>query len=459
MIYNLLIYIGQDSEEETEEESSLRDESSIIENTPQNRSSSLRRRRTSSTPKQNIKRRKQLSNPTSTSTTGSSTLCQPSQSSKKVLDIGKPRRRILKYNPIDTLTMALEPVGVFEELVGAGVWEKFMEDGVVVIPNIIPYLQEPEIKDIWEEESKLYLHHEEIHGGGYVWSQLHSLIQQIIRQDPLVYLLHIAAIIGSKAALGMDLDSDSLEEFCWLISTPTPLKYHPPNDLHSRLGFGLNPWHTEFHPSLLDPFSSVLLHDEDQKSALKVVKGFHMKLDTWKTQTTNSDISRQLHLPKKMYSGIEEVKYGSFTSIKGKLGDLRLVKAGILQKEDMSESSRREVCLSYILMPSKEGKLGSIRRQNRDMLLGSHEQFPATQLIRGVWYIGDAIMGHLAWDHVAVRYELWKFLSLDNVEKKIYIEKIRRKLKAEVIDRWENGVKKLEPVIYGENSFWKLGRE
>ena len=425
------------------------------ENLSRKKSSTLRRRRTSSTPKKNHKRPRQFSK--SPPELEPAPSLQLHQASIPTSNAPESHSRILKYGMIiqdSTIHVKLEKKPIIDEFAGVGVWEKFLEEGVVVIPNVMAYILESDLKTIWEEECKLYLHHEEIHGGGSVWSQRHSLIQQLIRQDPVIYLLHVAFN-------GPDEDGEDNYRF---ISAPLPLKYLPPHETYSRLGFFLNPWYQQFQPNVIDLSSSVLLCDEDENSSLEVVKGFCTKLNSWKEEFTEIPSSMRAFqlsdIDEKMYSNTEEAKYGSFTRMIGKMGDLRLINAGMLVRESTPQSVRREACPGYVVTKGEKlgGKFGwrSISKQNREMLLNpiTAELFLPTQLIRGVWYIGDAIMGQMSWDHPAVINEVSEFFSLDINEKKIYVEKVRRKLKAELMDLWGNGVKKFEPRYYGKNSFW-----
>jgi hypothetical protein len=159
---------------------------------------------------------------------------------------------------------------IFKRFGSPVTWEQWQQEGTVIIPGVFDYLQAiaPEIA----AEFDLYQYHHRPRDGtnemGFLRIMFYSLIQQLIRQDPVYYALTVAS---------------RLDHSWRLVSYPYITKY-------TQSGGGKTKFlHLDLN---VDKFlksgdgehvlsTSVSLDEEDEEGCTTTVRGFHRNLKEW----------------------------------------------------------------------------------------------------------------------------------------------------------------------------------
>ncbi|KAI9775544.1 MAG: hypothetical protein M1839_001022 [Geoglossum umbratile] len=125
------------------------------------------------------------------------------------------------YTPKKSDTFTFNAKLVFNRFAGcANAWDTFQEDGTINIDGVFDYILKPEIFKLIEEEFDMYLYHlRDEQGGqkrrGWMRHMFYSLVQQLVRQDPVYYALTAAARPDKNT---------------WLICYPYYVKYQVEGD-------------------------------------------------------------------------------------------------------------------------------------------------------------------------------------------------------------------------------------
>jgi hypothetical protein len=145
-------------------------------------------------------------------------------------------------------------------------WKK---NGTLVIPGVVDFLQE--IQDIIDEEFAMYLHHYEPSDKkkGWLRNMFYSLVQQIIRTDPVVYGLNVALRPDNNHRLVACGYATKYADGSAGISTGNKTGFtHMDADLVALVERGIN-------KNMLT--CGVSLDDEDEKNCTIVVHGTHKR--------------------------------------------------------------------------------------------------------------------------------------------------------------------------------------
>jgi hypothetical protein len=78
-------------------------------------------------------------------------------------------------------------------------WEDWEKDGTIIVEQLVGYLGEQSwITDAIDTEFELYRHHYMANPSesslGFLRNMFHSIIQQLLRQDPVIYALRVAGL-------------------------------------------------------------------------------------------------------------------------------------------------------------------------------------------------------------------------------------------------------------------------
>ena len=84
--------------------------------------------------------------------------------------------------------------------------------------------------------------------------------------------------------------------------------------------------------------------------------------------------------------------------------------------------------------------------------------FPGSTPLRGIWAIGDALLGQIRWDHPSVLSEKRKIFYGEEETRRDFMDSIRAKLKAAYIDAFDR-IRTQEKDMYGDKSFFSSPAE
>ncbi|KAI9862358.1 MAG: hypothetical protein M1813_004834 [Trichoglossum hirsutum] len=107
------------------------------------------------------------------------------------------RLAVHKYAPVVCLDFTFDTAKIFERFASARAWQVWQRDGTMVIGSIFDYLNLPGIMSSIDVEFAIYRHHHHNLSGksrlGWLRNMFYSLIQQLVRQDPVWYAIIASA--------------------------------------------------------------------------------------------------------------------------------------------------------------------------------------------------------------------------------------------------------------------------
>jgi len=296
----------------------------------------------------------------------------------------------------------------------------------------------------------------------------HSLVQQVMRQDPVFYALNVAA--------RPDLN--------WrLISFPYYTKYAMKGDATRfkhidinirellKSGRGVNIVQT-----------AISFDDEFEDGCTIVVPGFHRHIGEWWGKVEGRGKSRNglVQSVEDLYLKEDEEIYGSFVPVVCKRGDIRMTLASIIHGSTGGCVRRRRVVHPWLVgVDSNHDGLDmresvsweEVSRAHRNMWAmkvgatgQSHRfgvgdgRFGGCVEIRGVSGIGDALVGVRRWDSGAVLMERDTILGRSVGEAWSVVEMHRSRMKAAWKEAFEVMIL-LEKREFGEMSYFNSVEE
>lgn len=368
---------------------------------------------------------------------------------------------------------AFDAETVWKRYGGEGSMEKFLEDGNVVVSGVFDWIvKDPELTDMVDAEFEMYRHHLREQNGlpnfGWCRNMWHSLVQQVMRQDPVFYALNVAARPDKN----------------WrLVSFPYYTKYAMDGD---RTGFK----HIDVNVQKLlksgrgenTVQTAISLDDEFEDGCTLVVPGFQRHIGEWwgKVECRGKVKGGLVQGVEDIYSKEDEEMYGSFVPVVCKRGDIRMTLASVIHGSTRACVRRRRVVHPWLvgvdsdhdgLDMEESGSWEEVSRANRDMLamrIGptgqSHRfgvgdgQFAGCVEIRGVSPIGDVLVGARGWESGPVLRE--RDAILGSSERKAWkvVATHRERMKR----AWREGfleMVELEKEEFGEKSYFKWVNE
>ncbi|KAK5142773.1 hypothetical protein LTR04_002116, partial [Oleoguttula sp. CCFEE 6159] len=342
------------------------------------------------------------------------------------------------------------------------------EDGVARI-NVFSWWEELDIAASMREELEFYLHHlrdpPEYQNHGWVRNCFHSLLQQAIRVDPVLYIL--------QCCLRPDRATT-------LISYPYYARVTLPKHQRHSLAVDVN----------LDKLfqvgqggnmvsAQVSLTDESRKNCTFVIPGAEAKLGQWWAQA-RSNLPESL--PSTNFTPINSIvlsdvdlnNYGwEFVKMPLKTGEVLFRKAFLPYGEAGEEGDVRAIVHPYFVRVLSDGdtlelpQLGtasSIAAAHRDLVPAVTPKgaepvvagtlrypFPAAMpLVISSW-VGKAILGQIRWTHPLVLRERDELLGENPQIRKKKIQAARFEIFQSLQRQWEY-VKNLEYEAYGPAS-------
>ena len=252
---------------------------------------------------------------------------------------------------------------IVDELAGSGAWETWKEDGTIVAEGFFDWLwngirdgesTETGIGSLIDLEFDLYKHHLGERNGkpnlGWQRNMLYSLSQQIIRGDIGYWLLY--------SALRPDRN-------CQLVSYPYYTKFASEGDNTLFRHIDMNvPRYLESGRGGSIIQGSVSLDDETEDGCTVVVKGFHRNLQSWYQDVRNrggelSDAEAvYIHSlkDKNIWSKEDAEKYGDFSPVVCKQGDVRITRPEIIHGSTAKGApGKRRTILPWFVGISSDG--------------------------------------------------------------------------------------------------------
>ena len=374
-----------------------------------------------------------------------------------------------------------------EQLVGevacdTRAWSLWLQEGNLKVSGLFSWLfngikTEDEFEEgigpYIEEEFLMYEHHQrEINGRpnrGWLRTMLHSLTQQLIRQDLQYYLLYVA----------MRPDRCSR-----LVSYPYYTKFARPGDSTVFRHIDMN------IPEFLETGrggniiqGSVSLDDETTETGCTVIiPGMHKRLREWWTDVlSRSDsekvqgTSGRVHNVKPLWHPNDAAKYGDWTPVPCSRGDVRITKPELIHGSTDTTAIRRTVLPWYMGVQPDGKTLDTVESGTWDQLCIAHARqtapfsspsghpnmfgtiphrfAPATRLNLDS-AVSQALVCGRHWDDPTVIQEANLLLGSDRAAARRLINRARiqglRVFKARYREQVE-----AERVCFGRASFWE----
>ena len=376
-----------------------------------------------------------------------------------------------KFKPTDNYIVGsinIDPGKIFQRHALPGAYDRWLTDGTVIMEGIFDYLMSSrEIFDLIDREFDMYKYHtrEGMHGkkrNGWIRTMFYSVIQQVVRQDPVCYALNVACRPDMNYRL---------------ISYPYYTKDTSPGENTGFKHLDLNV------PRLLSEGRginivqcSVSVDNEESDGCTIVVPGFHRHIRQWwsRVEERGNAANGLTTCASKIYTREDEDTFGRFIPTPCPRGGIRITRPDILHgSTPVSRLRRRTILPCYIAVSPDHEKLENEECETWQQLAQCHRsmeaparstsgygfayggpgiRFSAGVLLESCSAIGDAITCLRPWDDALVVEELRILLGTDDSRAQQYVQSVRQKL----VEKYVRAVKavfEMERKNYGMESF------
>jgi hypothetical protein len=303
---------------------------------------------------------------------------------------------------------------------------------------------------------------------GWLRNAYHSLIQQLVRQDPAYWLWYVL-LRGDRN---------------WkLISYPYYAKYQKPGDstYFRHIDMNVPKLLAEGRgASLIQGSISLDNEDKSHRDCTMLLFGFDKKLgDWWKRISDRGKATDGLihQIAPSMWTRDDIAHFGlDYTAQPCTALSVRISKPHLPHGADgPAETVRRTILPWFVgigddheqLDISESGTWSQLSAAHRDMVPGPSSPsghpnhfgkvpyaFPAAVPLRGLGHISDALVGRIKWTTPAVMNEVQLLLAREESDAADFIVEWREKAALAFEKAWAE-VKELEQVAYGTKSYWK----
>jgi hypothetical protein len=346
--------------------------------------------------------------------------------------------------------------------------QTWVKDGHLVIEGIFDYLDHPKIRAFIDWEFGMHAHHEQPHPDlsrqGWMRHMYYSLIQQLVRQDPVWYILVVATRPDRQ----------------WrLMSYPYLAKETRPSESTGFLHLDINVetyLETGQGGNLIS--SGMALDDEDDRGCTVVVPGFHHHIRDWCERlrargtlgggaTTNCN---------SIYTAEDRRSWGPPRPAPCKAFGLRLTHPAIIHGSTGSSTRRRRSLFAWHTSVCKEdGRVDNPDILTPDLVAACHrdrlippvqpnglklrhpvpaEAFGASLLLRVQSPLANALIGARSWTDPEVIREAAILRGPEMEKAWELVHEIRRQL----VEAYEQAVVKLQRLekhLYGDDAFFQ----
>ena len=350
-------------------------------------------------------------------------------------------------------------------------WDVWVQDGTINVRGMFRYLVEGEIGKLVLEEFNMYKYHcrKKVHGKGrmgWLRNMIHSLVQQVIRQDPGFY--------GIMAAARPDRN--------WrLISYPYYTKDTSPGErtgfMHFDIGVG----------RLVDAGdgknlvqSAVSLDDEDEENCSVVLPGLHHQLGEWYSwvRERGQETCGYTTNAAKIYMAADQEEFGRLVEVPCQAGDIRISQPGIMHGSSKRATRRRRVVFAWHSgIRSDHSTLDLEESETWEEVSGFHrdlstprkstsgegfrygragESFGGAVKLGHTSAIGDALVGGRRWTEGQVLAERAVVLGADGSAALQYVSSVRDRLVKQFHQQFST-MMAAEMSRYGRYSYFRGG--
>ncbi|KAH0537122.1 hypothetical protein FGG08_006055 [Glutinoglossum americanum] len=382
--------------------------------------------------------------------------------------VNADRLTVYRYAPVALPEFTFDAVRTFERFAGAGSWQIWQRDGTIVIGGVFNYLRQPSVMNSIDVEFAIYKHHHRNLSGrsrlGWLRNMFYSLIQQLVRQDPVWYAIIASARPDKNWRLitypYITKDTDTGGETTGFLHL----------DLNTSKfvqdGSGGN---------LLS--SSMSLDDEEADGCTVVVPGFHRHIKEWHARrlrrgedpasfTTNCSASYRAEdrrdwgepepAPCPAF-GIRitqpEIIHGSTPFSNRRRSTLNPWYSGILENHEDLEIhgtlswSELAACHRDLEAPGRELS-GQTPRYG---LPGF--RFPGSIIMEGSSALGDTLVSRGKWTDPQATKEKDILLGDDDERARVYVAAVREKMVARYKEAYSQ-LEEMERKFFGEHSYF-----
>jgi len=312
-----------------------------------------------------------------------------------------------KYARVRENEFMFDRAVVWERYGGVGTMERFLKDGNVVVSGVFDWIvKDCELIEMVDAEFEMYRHHLREQNGkaNYGWcrNMWHSLVQQVMRQDPVFYGLNVTA----RADGNWRLVSFSYYTKYAMSGDSTGFK-HIDINIGELLKSGRGGSTVQ---------TAISLDDEFSDGCTIVVPGFHHHIGEWwgKVEVRGKGRKGLVQSVEDLYWKEDEGMYESFVPVVCKQRDIRMTLASMIHGSTGGCVRRRRVVHLWLVgLDSDHGGLeieeseswSEVSQAHRDMramkvgvtgqshMFGVGDgRFPGCVEIRGMSGIGDALV-------------------------------------------------------------------
>jgi hypothetical protein len=376
---------------------------------------------------------------------------------------------VWKYQPRPLRRFTFDQKRVFERFAGSGSWDKFRSNGTIIIDGLFKYLwvNEEGIGPFINQEFRMYDHHLNIIPGrpdmGWARNMYHSVIQQLMSQDPVWYALIAASRLDGE----------------WrLVVFPYNAKCTKVNQSAAFLHLDVNIWdYLNGEPYNFTQTLASLDDKADDGCTVQVPGMVSATFDEWCKQAVKRQppsLSSTTDC-KKLYNKDDRAKYGQPIPYPCLRGAVRLSLPTVVHGST-SKRERRAVSPWFFSVGEDHHTVErpcplnwpELAQCHRDRVgpfkesLGDNPRpgvgnvhFPGAVLLRGCSALGDALLGHRKWDYEVIE-EIGILLGDDEHHAMKYVERNRARLLQRAKEVYPL-VEKAERAAYGDNSYFAKG--
>jgi hypothetical protein len=380
-------------------------------------------------------------------------------------------RTVCRYPRLQEARFNFDPVQVFERHAGAGSWETWQRDGTINVAGLFSYLDQPDVREMIDVEFAIYRHHHHTPTGtsrlGWLRNMHHSLVQQLVRQDPAYYALTAAARPDRGWRLisypYITKDTDAGGESTGFL--------HMDLDLEGFLEDGRG-------GSRLT--SSLSIDDEDMLGCTVMVKGLHRHLSAWHTRLLKRGWRGSGPTTNCMgiYTAEDRAEWGEPVGTPCTAWGVRLTLPQIIHGSTPASVRRQRTILPWFMHIAQDHEQleiagclswSEVRRCHLDLevpgrdpsgygprLGAPKERFGGSVVLGSTSAVGDALVGRRKWTDAETVRERDVLLGPDSAAASEYVREVRSRLVSRYRAAFSSMVQ-TEQEQFGPQSYFAAG--
>jgi hypothetical protein len=367
---------------------------------------------------------------------------------------------------VKTADFDFNPKEVFMRFAGPGAWERWEEDGTIILPGLFDHLGMAAAAI--DEEFEMYAFHQSASNARMGWTRnmYFSGVQQLMYQDPVLYALTAAARPDKQ----------------WrLIAYPYITKQAEAGESTGFVHVDLNLKRVRDEKLGVNRVQgSVSLDDENEQGCTLVVPGFHKRFNDfmhWKRfAVEDSDTNATTTGMKEWYGPAEKTEFGQLVPRPCPAYGARLSLSTIIHGSTKEGTQRRRVmfpwftaimedhqsvehpdCMQWqAIADSHDGLTGPTRESLGDVPRPgvAGQRFPGTVPVRSSYALCLALIGQKRWTEADVEMERNILLGSDDIRSRELAEDMRTQLLQTYKLRWKL-MRECERQAFGKESFFR----